>query len=107
VSEQRDHQRDGYLLGGFAGVEPRKRCASADGIQPWSDRKHRMNAPAPWTSEEIVKAQCMACEGIDLLDIAERLGRDIIEVLRVVEQDQPTAAKKRRQTTYARSKARL
>jgi hypothetical protein len=64
VSEQSDHQRDGYLLGGFAGAvveQPRKRFAAADGIQPWSDRKHSISSPPPWTSEEIVTAQCMAC----------------------------------------------
>jgi hypothetical protein len=45
------------------------------------------NQTDPWPIEELVRAQCMACEGRSFDDIARALGRSADEVRRRLEPD--------------------
>jgi hypothetical protein len=47
-----------------------------------SDPKRRRTPHSPWPIEELVRAQCMACEGHSLEAIARSLGRSDEEVRR-------------------------
>ena len=42
----------------------------------------RRASPAPWPIEELVRAQCMACEGLSFDTIAQALGRSPEDVRR-------------------------
>lgn len=57
-------------------------------ILPYTDRKLSAgDVFQPWPIEDIVEAQCMACDGKSVDEIAAALGRPHDEVRRVVAPD--------------------
>jgi hypothetical protein len=48
-------------------------------------RRRRLSAEVPWPIEELVRAQCMACDGASCEAIAQALGRSIDDVRRRLE----------------------
>lgn len=56
-------------------------------ILPYSDRKamRSLDEAKPWSIEDIVLAQRMACEGKLFEEIARALGRTTAEVVRMVD----------------------
>src|SRR5258708_3344862 len=63
------------------------RYTSAAEIMPWTDRKLLRNDPPPWTDVDLVAAQCMACEGKGIAEIALELGRSQEQVAKLLDQD--------------------
>lgn len=87
-----------------------------DDILPYTDRKALHSQPHRWSTEEIVRAQCLACEGLDANDILVRLneagmalGGDAGDVVRVVDNDPMQSRPKTRQAVagigYAKVKS--
>jgi hypothetical protein len=64
----------------------------------WVDR--------PWPLEELVRAQCMACEGRSFDDIADALGRSAEEVRRRLDAEPPPPRQDFAQVGYPHLKLR-
>ena len=64
-------------------------------LRPYSDRKLESGLdPAPWPIEDIVQAQCMACDGKTIDEIAAEMQLPHDEVRRVVYPDVETETKR-------------
>lgn len=86
-------------------------------ILPYSDRKELVAQRRRWSSEEIVRAQCLACEGMTADKIIEALnaagmalGCDVGDVIRVIDNDPVQSKAKTREAVagvgHAKAKSR-
>jgi hypothetical protein len=60
----------------------------------------------PWPLEELVRAQCMACEGTSFDDIADTLGRSAEEVRRRLDAEPSSPRQDFAQVGYPHLKVR-